>query len=160
MKETEKKCYYLGQLYPIHIRIEDDISSKKIEFDGERFILEIAMPQDDAIEQLLKQFYTRSLTKLLNKRLKFYQSLMKVKYKGFSIETHPQRWGSCNNAKHLTFHWQLAMFQPEVIDYVIVHELCHTVHLNHDRSFWRLVGKYCPNYKQIMPILGTEKTRT
>lgn len=160
MKETNKKCYYLGKLYPIRVLIDERVLKKVIEFDGEQFIVKISTDQEYDIEVLLKQFYTRALNKLLDKRLKHYQALMKVKYKSFSIETHPQRWGSCSSAKHLTFHWQLAMFQPEAIDYVVVHELCHTVHLNHDRSFWRLVGKYCPNYKQIMPILGTEKTRT
>ncbi len=160
MKETNKKCYYLGKLYPIFLMIEPDISKKIIEFDGERFIIKASPEQEYDIEGLLKQFYTRALNKLLDKRLKHYQAVMKVKYKGFSIETHPKRWGSCSSTKKLTFHWQLAMFQIEAIDYVVVHELCHTVHLNHDRSFWRLVGKYCPNYKQIMPLLGTEKTRT
>ncbi|WP_207650414.1 M48 metallopeptidase family protein [Geosporobacter subterraneus] len=45
------------------------------------------------------------------------------------------------------------------MDYVVIHELYHLVHMNHDRSFWRLAGKIYPNYKEAMTILGTEKTR-
>ncbi|GAU79931.1 M48 family metallopeptidase [Fusibacter sp. 3D3] len=160
MKETHKKGYYLGNLYPIVVRVDACTIKNSIEFDGDQFIVKTSPEADFDLELLLKQFYIRALNKLLDKRLKHYQALMKVKYKCFSIETHPQRWGSCSSTKQLTFHWQLAMFQLKAIDYVIVHELCHTVHLNHDRSFWRLVGKYCPDYKQIMPMLGTEKTRT
>ena len=47
------------------------------------------------------------------------------------------------------------MAPMEVIDYVVIHEMCHTVHLNHDRSFWRLVGKYDPNYEYHQKWLAT-----
>lgn len=160
MTKTNAKCYYLGALYPVEVEVDDKIDKNSVEFDGDRFIVKRSSNSELNIEGLLKQFYTRALNKLLDKRIKHFQNIMKVKCKGFSIETHAQRWGSCSSTKQLTFHWQLAMFPEEAIDYVVIHELCHTVHLNHDRSFWRLVGKYCPNYKDIMPMLGTEKTRT
>ncbi len=56
--------------------------------------------------------------------------------------------GTCNSKRELTFNWKLAMAPLDVIDYIVIHEMCHMVHMNHDRSFWRLVGKYMPNYDE------------
>jgi len=64
------------------------------------------------------------------------------------IRQYSARWGSCNNRGELSFNYLLMMLPAHVIDYVIVHELCHLQHLNHSKEFWQLVGKYFPNYIQ------------
>ncbi len=69
-------------------------------------------------------------------------------YTAQGISDSKSTWGTCDSMRQLTFNWKLAMAPLEVIDYVVVHEMCHLVHLNHDRSFWRLVGKILPNYEQ------------
>ena len=62
------------------------------------------------------------------------------------IRQYKARWGSCNNRGDVSFNYLLAMTPRWVIDYVIIHELCHLQHLNHSKYFWLLVSKYCPNY--------------
>jgi predicted metal-dependent hydrolase len=64
------------------------------------------------------------------------------------------KWGSCSSDKNLTFNYRLAMAPIEVIDYVIIHELCHLLHMNHDRSFWRRVGSIMPDYKEKQDFLA------
>lgn len=60
------------------------------------------------------------------------------------------RWGVCNiKSKTITLNSHLIDYEVEVIDYVIIHELCHLVHFNHSKHFWSLVESYCPNYKKI-----------
>ncbi len=88
-----------------------------------------------------------------------YISLFLRKSKSVTIESSKVRWGSCNSKRELTFHWQLILYPVAGLEYVVIHEMCHMSHLNHDRSFWRLVGKHCPNYKEDMKIIGSEKTR-
>ena len=66
---------------------------------------------------------------------------------GVSLCDFKARWGSCDAAGHITLNWRLAMLPPELRDYVIVHELCHLLELNHSAAFWRAVGKFCPPYK-------------
>ena len=105
----------------------------------------------------LKSKCIKSLKPYITKKIAEFQPDFKVKPKGFIIETSSVRWGSCNNKKELTFNWRLALLPKEIVDYVIMHEMCHLVHLNHDRSFWRLVGKRCPNYKEAMAFLGNTK---
>ena len=160
MKDEEQtNCYYLGKSYPLYTKIDTTIKKLTIEFDGNAFIC--ISPQEGQVNiyNALQAFYIKACRRLIEERLKFYQPQIKVKYKAFSIESHSDKWGSCSSNKNLTFQWKLIMFPLYAIDYVVVHELCHLVHLNHDRSFWRLVGKIYPRYKEAMNILGTEKTR-
>ena len=158
-QESGFKAYYLGKFYPIYTKVDETIKKINIEWDGKSFICTSPMSGEIDIAGALQAFYTRASKKIIEERLRFYQPQVKVKYKSFSIENDSRRWGSCNSNKHLTFHWKLAMYPLHAIDYVVVHELCHLMHLNHDRSFWRLLGKIYPNYKEAMDILGTEKTR-
>lgn len=158
-QQPKGQCYYLGKLYPLYLEVDPSLQKITIQWDGQAFFCTSPREGELYLAEALKAFYTKECRKLIESRLKYYQPNFKVKYKSFSIENHPKRWGSCNSSRQLTFHWRLMLFPLEALDYVVVHELCHLIHLNHDRSFWRLVGKICPNYKAAMAILGTEKTR-
>ncbi|MBK5251549.1 MAG: M48 family metallopeptidase [Peptostreptococcaceae bacterium] len=159
-KQTNSQCYYLGKAYPLYTKVDASAKKTTVEWDGEAFIC--ILPKDDEktdIAGAIKLFYKRASRKLIEERLRFYQPGFKVKYRSFAIEDSLVKWGSCNSKRNLTFHWRLMAYPMDVIDYVVVHELCHLVHMNHDRSFWRLVGKVYPGYKEAMEILGTVKTR-
>lgn len=66
-----------------------------------------------------------------------------------SIRGQKTRWGSCSTKGNLSFNFALLKFKKEVIDYVIIHELCHLREMNHSKKFWNLVGNICPNYKSL-----------
>jgi len=73
---------------------------------------------------------------------------MKLKFNKITLKKQKTRWGSCSSQKNLNFNWQLVHFETPIIDYVIIHELAHLVHMNHSRKFWELVEKYDPEYKK------------
>lgn len=158
---TEKKlrCRFLGELYPIEFKLDESVKKPIIQFDHKTMLCSTPDLENTDITKALTTFYKKQAKKTFEKRLRIYQPKIKTKYKAFKVESHDKRWGSCSSMRQLTFNWRLMLFPMEAIDYVIIHELCHLEHLNHDRSFWRLVGKICPDYKNIMPLLGTEKTR-
>ena len=151
--------YYLGEKYPLAIVEDTEIKKVIIELRNNAMICRSPSIEDIDYLKALKSFYTKEGKKLINQRLKIYQPLFKEKYKQVTIEDSLTKCGSCSSKKNLMFNWNLMIFPIEVIDYVVVHELCHLIHMNHDRSFWRLLGKHYPNYKEAMAILGTEKTR-
>ena len=93
------------------------------------------------IEQLREQ--TR---KLITDRVKYYAPVIGVTYNKIAIRTQHTRWGSCSSKGNLNFNCLLALVPPEVLDYVVVHELCHRKELNHSARFWSEVEKILPNY--------------
>ena len=67
---------------------------------------------------------------------------------GLTIKQYKARWGSCNNKGHINLNYLLMMTPDFVIDYVIIHELCHLEHMNHSAQFWQLVAYHCPHFKE------------
>lgn len=106
------------------------------------------------LKRNLKKFYFAQCKKVTLERVKLYKSQLGVNPKSIEIVESIKNWGSCNSNKKITFNYSLVMAPIELIDYVVVHELCHLVHMNHDRSFWRLVGSIVPDYKEKIDQLA------
>lgn len=157
--KLQEKCYYLGKAYPIIAQVDPSEKKMNLQWDGKTFTCKSPEAGEIDCYSALRQYYIKAGKKIISERLKIYQPQIKVRHKAFVIEDSLKKWGSCSSDRQLMFNWKLMMFPIEVIDYVVVHELCHLMHMNHDRSFWRLLGKIYPNYKDAMAILGTEKTR-
>lgn len=139
---------YLGNEYPI--QISQDINTKQdhVVFEGDKLHIYVKQFEDEKIKQALKRFYYQQCKALVERRIQSYQNNFKTKPRSIRISDSNRTWGTCDSKLQLTFNWKLAMAPLKVIDYVVVHEMCHMVHLNHDRSFWRLVGKIIPDYKE------------
>lgn len=101
----------------------------------------------------IKKFYTKSSKKITKERTEYYQGLLKTKPKQIDIVKVGGRWGSCSSEKLITYHYMISTLPMEQIDYIVVHELCHLFHMNHDRSFWRKVGSILPDYKKRQETL-------
>ncbi len=65
-----------------------------------------------------------------------------------TIRDQRTRWGSCSSRGTLSFNWRLIMAPPDVMDYVVVHELCHLIEPNHSRKFWQLLAGLLPDFRQ------------
>ena len=91
--------------------------------------------------------------KYFNRRAKELGDQMDVIYKNITIRGQKTRWGSCSREKNLNFNWRLIMLPVEVADSVIVHELAHTLHMNHSRAFYGLVERFCPDYRRLQKHL-------
>lgn len=111
-------------------------------------LIEVLPDNEEAVQLALKKFYTTQTKEIVKKRVKHYEKVIGVKAKSITIVDSPKTWGTCNGYKELTFNYKLSMAPLPVIDYVVIHELCHILHLNHDRSFWRKVGAFDPDFKK------------
>ncbi|WP_063567147.1 SprT family zinc-dependent metalloprotease [Paenibacillus sp. O199] len=129
---------------------EEEGKGKFLLFGKEHALHELIDVEGCSEEELrtnLKKFYFAECKRMIGERIGRYQQELKVKPKSVDIVESATKWGSCSWDKKLTFNYRLAMAPLEVIDYVIIHELCHIHHMNHDRSFWRRVGSIMPDYK-------------
>jgi predicted metal-dependent hydrolase len=139
---------YLGKSYPIIISVDSEIKKDYVTLESDKLHLYLKEQEEVRIKQTLMRFYYQKCKSLVEGRIKVHQSNFKVKPRSFSISDNQSTWGTCDSKLQLTFNWKLAMAPMEIIDYVVIHEMCHMVHLNHDRSFWRLVGSMLPDYEQ------------
>ncbi len=69
-------------------------------------------------------------------------------YVNITIRDQKTRWGSCSSKGTLSFSWRLMLAPPRVLDYVVLHEICHLKEMNHSAAFWNLVGSVMPDYKE------------
>ena len=80
-------------------------------------------------------------------RVRYYAEIMKVSYGRITIRNQKTRWGSCSGKGNLNFNCLLMLAPEKVIDYVVVHELCHLIEMNHSKAFWEQVERVMPDYK-------------
>ncbi|EJC14604.1 WLM domain protein [Helicobacter pylori Hp P-25] len=89
----------------------------------------------------------------LEQKLPLIAQKMQTSYTGFSVRNNAKVLGSCSYHNRLSFALLLVCAQKEAIDYVIIHELAHTIHKNHSQNFWRCVKTFCPNYRALREYL-------
>ena len=94
--------------------------------------------------------------KKVPERVRYYAPIVGVNYGRITIRNQKTRWGSCSSKGNLNFNCLLILAPPEVLDYVVVHELCHRKHMNHSKEFWAEVEKVLPDYREAEAWLKTE----
>ncbi len=92
-------------------------------------------------------------------RVKYFAPIVGVDYGRITIRKQKSRWGSCSSKGNLNFNCLLMLAPSEVIDYVIVHELCHRKEMNHSKAFWNEVERVIPDYKELRKWLRVEGSK-
>ena len=85
--------------------------------------------------------------KVIPVKVRHYAGLMRLQYGRITIRNQKTRWGSCSSKGNLNFNCLLMLTPDKVVDYVVVHELCHLIEMNHSKAFWEQVEKIMPDYK-------------
>lgn len=133
---------YLGRNYRLEI-VPDQLAP--VQLKGGRFLLR----RNDVPKAKMHfiAFYKKKLLPRIKERIEYFQEQMGVEPTRIRVMELQNRWASCNAQGNLNFHWKCAMAPVEVLDYTIVHEMAHLLHLNHTTAFWNEVDKIIPNYR-------------
>ena len=102
----------------------------------------------DAATAALEKRYRDAAKEYIPKRVEYYHALTGGDYQKITIRDQKTRWGSCSSNGTLSFNYRLMLAPPRVLDYVVVHELCHLTHMNHSTAFWEMVASILPDYKE------------
>jgi len=140
---------YKQSLRQLNIVISDRVNAK----------LENPLAKAKRVKKLLETYFKQEAEKLFVERLELLSTQTSLVPRKVIIRQYSARWGSCNNRGELSLNYLLIMAPIFVIDYVIIHELCHLEHLNHSKSFWGLVEQYCPNYHIAKKWLKTHQSQ-
>ena len=143
-QESAKTISILGEEY--QIILNDPHIKEPIRIVDKQLVISSVIAHDK-VKPLLATF----LKKIFKKEVERYTVLkaneLQVKYSKITVRDTVSRWGSCSSSGNLSFSWRLILAPKNVMEYVIVHELCHLKEMNHSIRFWKLVESVCPEYK-------------
>lgn len=139
-KKSDSQISILGKKYDIIIMP----IIKNISFDNDKIYIKS--------KQELTKYLNKYALEIFNKRYEYICNQFNENVPLYRLRQRSMKskWGVCNKlSKTITLNNHLIEYRIEVIDYVIIHELCHLIHFNHSKLFWSLVSKYCPDYKRL-----------
>jgi predicted metal-dependent hydrolase len=139
--------YYLGKNIRLIKKVRANIQSFNYIANGTELIIET---KNDLLtkDELYTEFLREKASDYIPKRVEEIANKYGFEYNSVKIKNLTSRWGSCSVKKNLSFNLKLMYFNYNVIDYVIVHELCHLKEMNHSIRFWKLVKDIIPEYKE------------
>ena len=139
------------------------LAGESILFLGEEYPLEVVKHQKQPLvlnggfklseaashraKMVFERWYRQQAKKIIQDRVDFFVQQYGFQYQGLKITSARTRWGSCSARGALNFSWRLILAPLEQVDYVVVHELVHTIHHNHSQKFWKALEKVMPDFK-------------
>lgn len=109
-------------------------------------IFRLTEPERRRLEAMERRYRKDARTKF-ETRVAHYIQITGGHYTSITIRDQKSRWGSCSSSGTLSFNYRLIFAPPIILDYVVVHELCHLTHMNHSRDFWNMVAAVMPDYQ-------------
>jgi len=99
-----------------------------------------------SIKQMLIRWHKRHAEAKLIEKTARYAKIISISPSSVGVKTYQSRWGSCSHTAEIHYNWKIIMAPNRIVDYVVVHELCHILHHNHSPAFWQTVERYFPDY--------------
>lgn len=139
---------YLGSAYRLLLVQEQDepLKLKEGRFRLQRKIVEAG--GEEAAKRVFEKFYAEKALERIRKRVAYFAPKVGVNPVSVDVREIGYRWATCTPDGRLSFHWKCMMASPKVIDYIVVHELCHLHYLDHTDAFWNEVDKVMPDYAE------------
>lgn len=139
---------YLGERYPLQIKAA---AGNRVSLQGGHFKVAATLPQDQAhIKSCLTEWYRAQGKVYFLQRLQFYFPQLPINkaMPQLKLRVMKRRWGSCSSAGVITLNVELMKYPQACIDYVVVHELCHMLEMNHSRRFYQYLASIFPDWRQ------------
>lgn len=113
-----------------------------------RSVLNVSFNSENDVADLLKGWLSKKARAVLIPWLKTVSQQTGLRYSAASIRGQRTRWASCSARKNISLNRCMLFLEPEQVQYLLIHELCHTREMNHSHRFWQLVGQFVPDYRE------------
>ncbi len=153
---TKKRKYISGEYFPLFGRnlMLKVLEGRKVGTQLiEDYLLttvrssEIGDLRQSRIKTYIEKWYVKEAYKRLEEKVIKYSEIIRVSPREMKVSNYKTRWGSCDNKGRLTFNFHLIKAPHTIVDYVVIHELCHLIQPNHSKFFWNEVAKFDPSFK-------------
>ncbi len=140
--------FYLGEKRILNV-IREQRTRAKVKCAMDRILMWVPYEADyEYKRECLEKWYRKEALCLISEKAEEFAESLSVCFENIRIKDQKSRWGSCSSKGNLNFNWRIIMAPEPVCDYVIIHELCHLVFMDHSVNFWNLVESICPQYRQ------------
>ncbi|HWH45933.1 MAG TPA: SprT family zinc-dependent metalloprotease [Thermoleophilaceae bacterium] len=139
---------YLGERLALVVRVEPGRTRPHVRRSGESLHVFAGAPGEEAVRDALERWYRRRARAEVASRLDAACARAGTSYTRLSIRGQRTRWASCSQAGAMNFNHRLLLAPPEILDYVVEHEVAHLEVLDHSARFWALVAARCPAYRE------------
>jgi predicted metal-dependent hydrolase len=147
--EEGESFSYLGKEFKLKLYRSSTLKKPIVKLDGDNILIRLPINfEAENIKKALKLWYIEKFKLIIEERVKHYSEIIGVHPQKITIREQKTRWGSCSGRGNINFNWKLIMASLEVLDYVVIHELCHMREMNHSEKFWKLVEGIFPQYKK------------
>lgn len=148
---TGSRIAYLGRQYYTEVVVDEAEPNARITFNHSRFRIHVnpVVDRQATIQHALNAFFRAKAEDKLTPRMRQWSAKTGLAYVNFKVRTMEKRWGSCTAANTILLNPDVVKLPYSLIDYVIVHELCHTKVKDHSKSFWTELSRYLPNWKEL-----------
>lgn len=139
---------YLGRNYRLRVEMGP---IKSVKLLAGRLVVHVppsVQQRDRYVQAALTDWYRQHALEKLKEKVQRYAKVIRVKPGEVSIKAFSGRWGSCSFEGDMTFNWRIIIAPNRVVDYVVVHELCHLKRHDHSPAFWRCVERVFPDYRE------------
>ncbi len=147
--QVREEFLFLGNRVEVKQKFDLFLKKHRVRFQGDILIIESPDGSSENIDALYKTWLKHRAKLYLPERTKILAEKNNFSYSRITIRSQKTRWGSCSTSGSISLNYKLMKYRPEIIDYVIIHELCHTKQMNHSKKFWSLVERILPNYKEL-----------
>lgn len=158
---TGSRIGYLGRQYYTEVVFEERLIGAQIEFNHSRFRVRVAPEEgaQEAIQDALKVFFRAKALEKITPRIRKWSAETGLVYEAFKLRNMEKRWGSCTAGNTILLNPIVIQLPFSLIDYVIVHELCHTKVKDHSKEFWAELSRHLPNWRILDDTLAGIKLR-